>query len=446
MLKKLRNKMLWFNMALISIIVLGAFTFIYILNATQIEKEIQSLVSQESNILAAAPLDDEEVRQSLTNPEYPMILTVINSTSDVREIGLVDSDHVDVETQSDDEGVDESELYAVLVDTATKQGEVPNELKQNDRYWRYSLSLVDSFSHYSINHDAIGEYSTSINNYEPFYQVLFFDVTDYKTSLRNLRNTLLLIGVLALVSIYIASFYVANRALRPVELAWRKQKEFVSNASHELKTPLAIIQVNAEVLAGSPEETLESQMKWLENIQLGSERMDELVNSLLMLTKFESTEQEVVRSVIDASQVVQSVYQSMEAIALEKGIHYQEQIAKQVRLESNEQALRQLTMILVDNALKYTPTGETVTVALVERQRKTVLQVSNSGCPIPEEKIPYVFDRFYRGDPSRNHQDGGYGLGLAIAKAIADMINADISAKVDLDGKNNFEIYFHSKN
>lgn len=443
MLKKLRNKMLWFNMALISIIVLGAFTFIYILNATQIETEIQSLVSQESNILAAAPLDDEEVRQSLTNPEYPMILTIINSTSDVREIGLVDSDHVDVETQSDDEGVDESALYAALVDTASKQGEVLNEVKLNDRYWRYSLSLVDSFSHYSINNESMGMYSTSINNYEPFYQVLFFDVTDYKTSLSNLRTTLLLIGVLALVSIYIASFYVANRALRPVELAWRKQKEFVSNASHELKTPLAIIQVNAEVLAGSPEETLESQMKWLENIQLGSERMDELVNSLLMLTKFESAEQEVVRSVIDASQVVQSVYQSMEAIALEKGIHYQEQIAKQVRLESNEQALRQLTMILVDNALKYTPTGETVTVALVERQRKTVLQVSNSGCPIPEEKIPYVFDRFYRGDPSRNHQDGGYGLGLAIAKAITEMLQAQISLTVDQDGVNHFEVSFH---
>ncbi|MGJ0738989.1 sensor histidine kinase [Enterococcus casseliflavus] len=443
MLKKLRNKMLWFNMALISIIVLGAFTFIYILNATQIENEIQSLISQEANTLAAIPLDEEEARQSLTDPEYPMILTITNSTSEFREIALVDVDQMDVVIQSIDEGVDESDLYEALVDAATKQEEIPNEVKVNDRDWRYALFLVTSISHYSINHDSTGEYSTSINNYEPFYQVLFFDVTDYKTSLSNLRTTLLLIGVLALVSIYIASFYVANRALRPVELAWRKQKEFVSNASHELKTPLAIIQVNAEVLACSPEETLESQMKWLENIQLGSERMDELVNSLLMLTKFESAEQEVVRSVIDASQVVQSVYQSMEAIALEKGIHYQEQIAKQVRLESNEQALRQLTMILVDNALKYTPTGETVTVALVERQRKTVLQVSNSGCPIPEEKIPYVFDRFYRGDPSRNHQDGGYGLGLAIAKAITEMLQAQISLTVDQDGVNHFEVSFH---
>ena len=155
-----------------------------------------------------------------------------------------------------------------------------------------------------------------------------------------------------------------------------------------MKTPLAIIQVNAEVLAGSPEETLESQMKWLENIQLGSERMDELVNSLLMLTKFESAEQEVVRSVIDASQVVQSVYQSMEAIALEKGIHYQEQIAKQVRLESNEQALRQLTMILVDNALKYTPTGETVTVALVERQRKRYCKCPTVVARSQKKKFP----------------------------------------------------------
>ncbi|MFZ4867967.1 MULTISPECIES: sensor histidine kinase [Enterococcus] len=439
MLKKLRNKMLWFNMALISIIVLGAFTFIYILNATQIENEIQSLISQEANTLAAVPLDEEEVRQSLTEPEYPMMLTITNSTNELRHIALVDVNQVKGEIQS----TDESDLYEALADAATKQGEVPNEVKVNGRYWRYTLFLVTSSSYYSISNDYIEEYSTSINNYEPFYEVLFFDVTDYTTSLSNLRTTLLIIGVLALVSIYIASFYVAKRALRPVELAWRKQKEFISNASHELKTPLAIIQVNAEVLAGSPEETLKSQMKWLENIQLGSERMDELVNSLLMLTKFESAEQEVVCSVIDASQVVQSVYQSMEAIALEKGIHYQEQITKQVCLESNEQVLRQLTMILVDNALKYTPAGENVTVALVKHQRITVLQVSNSGCPIPEEKISYVFDRFYRGDPSHNHQDGGYGLGLAIAKAITETLQAQISLTVDQDGVNHFEVSFH---
>lgn len=94
MLKKLRNKMLWFNMALTSIIVLGAFTFIYILNATQIENEIQSLISQEANSLGAAPLEEYEVRQSLIDPEYPMILTVINSTSDLREIGLVEFNQI----------------------------------------------------------------------------------------------------------------------------------------------------------------------------------------------------------------------------------------------------------------------------------------------------------------------------------------------------------------
>jgi len=103
MLKKLRNKMLWFNMALISIIVLGAFTFIYILNATQIENEIQSLISQEANTLAAVPLDEEEARQSLTDPEYPMILTITNSTSEFREIALVDVDQMDVVIQSIDD-------------------------------------------------------------------------------------------------------------------------------------------------------------------------------------------------------------------------------------------------------------------------------------------------------------------------------------------------------
>jgi hypothetical protein len=206
MLKKLRNKMLWFNMALISIIVLGAFTFIYILNATQIENEIQSLISQEANTLAAVPLDEEEVRQSLTEPEYPMMLTITNSTSELREIALLDISQMDVVIQSIDESVDQNELYEALVDAAAKQGEIPNEVKVNGRNWRYALFLVTSFNQYSIDYDAIGEYSTSINNYEPFYQVLFFDVTDYKTSLSNLRITVLSMGFLALASMYLASF------------------------------------------------------------------------------------------------------------------------------------------------------------------------------------------------------------------------------------------------
>jgi signal transduction histidine kinase len=163
---------------------------------------------------------------------------------------------------------------------------------------------------------------------------------------------------------------------------------------------------------------------------------------LLILTKFEDANQELIKSSIDISSTIQSVHQSMEARASAKKITYKKNIVKNIILESNEQVVSQLTMILIDNAIKYTPENETVFVSLSERNRRVVLRVVNSGNPISQEKIPYLFDRFYRGDSSRNSENSGYGLGLAIAKAITETINAEIIVNVSPDGINHFEVHF----
>lgn len=435
MLKKLRNQMLWFNMFLTSFIVLSAFMFIYIINARQIESEIQNLILQDSNMFATVPLTDEELRKAVENPQYPILILTINSTSEFRELGEISegtSDSKKIDVDSIDTGED---LYKMIENADRTLGEV----QKDNRFWRYVAHLIEIPNSYNE------EKYLEIDDWEPYYQIVFFDVTDYKKSLQNLKSTLIYIGFFSLTSIYIVSFHVAKRSIKPVESAWKKQQEFISNASHELKTPLSIIKINNEVLLNNLENTVDSQLKWLNNIHYGTERMGELVNSLLILTKFENSEYELNKQELNASQIIKSVYQSFEAIAIDKGIMYQGKIEKGIYLEINEQALKQLTMILIDNALKYTPRSSSVSIELLDRHNKVSLCVSNSGNPIEEDKIPLLFDRFYRLDNSRCTQDGGFGLGLAIVKALTDQIKAEVNINVTSDGTNKFEISFKKK-
>lgn len=425
--------MLWFNMFLTSFVVLSAFIFIYIINANQIENEIQHSIVQDSNTYAAVPLTDNELHKAIEDPQYPISIITISSTSEFRELEETFGSLISYK-EMPDEGADIGEnFYKMIKDTDHKVG----EFQKDNSFWRYAAFLIEVPDMY--NDENLGE----IDDWEPYYQIVFLDVTNYKKNLQNLRSNLILIGSLSLVSIYIVSFKVANRAIEPVESAWKKQQEFVSNASHELKTPLSIIQVNTEVLLANLESTIESQMKWLKNILLGTERMSELVNGLLILTKLENCEHELMREEINASLVIKSVYQSFEAIAIEKGITYEEKIQGNIYLKINEQSLKQLAMILVDNALKYTPRHSNVSIEMFDSYNKVFLCISNNGNPIDKDKIPFLFDRFYRLDNSRSNQDGGYGLGLAIVKALTDQINAEVNVKVTLDGTNIFEISFN---
>lgn len=424
--------MLWFNMFLTSFIVLSAFVFIYIINARQVEREIQNLILQDSNTYATAPLAGEELRKAVENPQYPILILTINSTSEFRELGEISDNSLNSKEGSAESIVTGENLYTMIKNTDY----ILEEFQKDNRFWRYVVYLIEVPNLYS------DENYLEIDDWEPHYQIVFFDITDYKKSLQNLGSTLILIGTFSLVSIYIVSFQVAKRAIKPVESAWEKQEEFVSNASHELKTPLSIIQINTEVLSANSESTIESQVKWLKNIQLGTERMSELVNSLLILTKIENSEHELIRKDINASLTIKDVYQSFEATAIERGITYEEKIQVDIYLKINEQVLKQLTMILVDNALKYTPRYSSVSIELIDSYNKVFLCVSNSGNPIDEGKIPFLFDRFYRLDNSRSNQDGGYGLGLAIVKALTDQINAEVNVNVTSDGINEFEISF----
>ena len=229
--------------------------------------------------------------------------------------------------------------------------------------------------------------------------------------------------------------------MRPLDNAWTKQKRFISDASHELKTPLSIITSSAQML----KYDVSPDNKWLTNIETQSALMDELIKDLLELAKLDETSENVVMEEFDLSTLVENAALEFEATAFETGREYTQNIEEGIMYKGNESMIRHLVTILVDNALKHSDEGGRVNVSLEKirtltenipyagkltgtRPGKIILQVYNTGGGIRKEEREKIFERFYRSDESRSRATGGYGLGLSIAKTIVDTHKGEITA------------------
>ena len=213
-----------------------------------------------------------------------------------------------------------------------------------------------------------------------------------------------------------------------MEEAWEKQNRFVADASHELKTPLSVINANCGVLYAGKAETIENQLKWIDSITRATDRMTGLVGSLLSLASMEENQLAPESEPINLSAEIDETIDEMEVSAREKGLVIQRDVEKDIEIESDREHIRKIMAILLDNAVKYTDEGGEISISLTREKRNVVCAVRNSGAGIPPEELPRLFDRFYRGDPARSSDTGGYGLGLAIAQAIAVRLGAVLTA------------------
>ncbi|MBO9605231.1 MAG: GHKL domain-containing protein [Paenibacillaceae bacterium] len=261
------------------------------------------------------------------------------------------------------------------------------------------------------------------------HSVVFLDVTAQRKFVTNLVYTFLAVGLAMLIVIYFTSRFFANRAIAPVREAFDKQKQFIADASHELKTPLAVIDTHADVLLANGEETIRSQAKWLHHIKSETERMKTLTNELLYLTRMDDARGDTLFSTINVSECVESVILTMEAVAYEKELTLRYDIEPNLTMRGSAEQIKQVVMILLDNAIKYAGPNGIIHVALKKRAHDTQLTVANTGEGIAAEHLGRIFDRFYRADASRSRQHGGYGLGLAIAKAIVEQHQGTITVR-----------------
>lgn len=235
---------------------------------------------------------------------------------------------------------------------------------------------------------------------------------------RQVLTALLVLGA-ALVGFFVVSLFLARWLVRPVEESWKRQRQFVADASHELKTPITVLLADADILLSHPDDTVREQRQWVEHIRDEGLRMKGLVGDLLFLARGDAAVLERPQGKADLSEVCGECVMSFEPVAFEAGLTLESSLAPGVSLTGSGEELRRLCAILLDNACKYGEKGGTVTVTLAAGD-KAVLTVHNTGEPIPAEEQAHLFERFYRADAARNREQGGYGLGLAIAAAIVE--------------------------
>lgn len=258
-------------------------------------------------------------------------------------------------------------------------------------------------------------------------RVAFADQSWESSSLRTLILNCLLVWALAMAAFFFVGLFLSSLALRPVETAWKQQRQFVADASHELKTPLTVILANTGIVLAHPSDTVSAQSKWLEYTQEEARQMKGLVEDLLFLAKSDAARQELQTAQVDLSELVQGCLLPFEPVAFEAGVRLDAQVDPGLILTGDEAQLRRLVRILLDNGVKYAGAEGAVSLTLTRQQDKLRLTVRNTGAPIPPEHLPHLFEQFYRADAARNRAQGGYGLGLAIAKAIVEHHRGRIS-------------------
>ena len=243
--------------------------------------------------------------------------------------------------------------------------------------------------------------------------VAFMDNTVINESAMTLFRYTLIFGVVALVLFFFLARFLAKKIVAPLEESYQKQRQFISDAGHELKTPVSVVSANAELLSRQIGDN-----QWLQNIQYENERMWMLVSQLLELARTENITP--LMELVDFSRLVAGEMLPFESVAFEKGLVLNSNIMNGIAVEGNSTQLKQLTSILLDNAIRHSkPDGE-VRLTLTKDHGITELSVINKGDEIPAEHRERIFERFYRMDTARNGEDKHYGLGLAIAKAIVD--------------------------
>lgn len=245
--------------------------------------------------------------------------------------------------------------------------------------------------------------------------VVFLDISGYKATLRALVESCIGIGAVSLAVFWIISFFLARWAVKPVEQAWDRQRQFVSDASHELKTPLTVIMSNAELI-GTQQQLPEAAGKYAQNIQAVSHQMKGLVESMLELARVDNGQVKKSFARIDFSDMVGQSLLEFEPVLFEKGLALEAAVQPAVYVTGNGRYLKQLADILLDNAGKYSDPG-VVTVQLLKQGKTCLLTVANPGCPIPAEEQEKIFERFYRADQARS-RNGSFGLGLSIAQSV----------------------------
>jgi signal transduction histidine kinase len=423
MFNRLRNRFLLINMLLTTAVVMSAFAIIYLITYQGIMQtgwqKLDSLV-------------ERNLQATLTNSPANGMTTIDTSAQTIgdvydRYIFLVIDDNGGIIEQHNNTTLTEADIPFDLT-RFTGSEKSNGQLDFAGSTWLYRS---EAFIYHQVVADDYNSGGIEPNGLEHSeYLVTFIDISSSVVTLQTLLLTFLVVALVLLVFIFLISLFFANRSIKPIQEAWQRQHQFIADASHELKTPLAIITSNYDVLADDPSQTIASQIQWLNNLKTGIDRMGQLANRLLQLEKAENESIEVVKTNIDIKKFVLNELEPYTSIAEARQISLSFDTANSEHLQAQTDPVifGQVIETLLENAFKYTPDGGWVVVEFRLTQGKVCVSIKNSGAGIPEEDLPFIFNRFYRSDKARHSEANGFGLGLAIAQRLCDSIGAQISA------------------
>lgn len=254
-------------------------------------------------------------------------------------------------------------------------------------------------------------------------KIYFLDCTKSMMSFQSFLVTSFFVSAFGISAVFILVLLLSKRAIEPVAESYEKQKRFITDAGHEIKTPLTIIDADTSIL-----EMEYGENEWLDDIQVQTRRLAGLTNDLIYLSRMEEENTKITMIAFPFSEVTAEVAQSFQNLAKVNGKDFHIDIEPMLTLKGDEKAIRQLLSILLDNAVKYCTEEGQIKLSLKHKGKNIVLSVFNTAQGLTKENIEHLFDRFYRTDKSRNSKTGGYGIGLSIAKAVVETHHGKIIA------------------
>ena len=316
-----------------------------------------------------------------------------------------------------DDLVQQNEFCAIV--TVPENGEVFYDCWFDDQ--TFDKNMVDHVIKVAVGRPyfsgSVGNVCYKLKELSPDsekYLIVALDATDGMLFFRtSVKNSIIIMSIIYLILLYIV-YRLSFVVFKPIKDSMQKQKQFISNASHELKTPLTVISANADVLKES------GTNRWIDNICNQTERMNLLISDMLELAKMDEGKKFGIITEFNLSEEIIETVLPFDAVAFEKGKSIELDVEPNISLTADNQSVKKLVNILMDNAVKHAERGGIIRVTLKKDGKNTLLAVFNSGSEIPEQDSNKVFERFYRGDETRTNQSSGSGLGLSIAKSIAD--------------------------
>ena len=378
MLKKLRTKFVITNMAIVAAMLVVIFALVYQFTVMDMQRQEERMLQ---SMLQPEPLSQRE-KGKVPHLDISMHHFMIHYHSDgsIAARGLTHLDLMD------------DELLSQLVEEVNAKE-------------AYTGVLAGRMLRYMYDMGPSGQ------------RIAFLDISSQQTSLVRLAQVSFLVAVVSLGAFLVISIHLARWAVRPVEQAWQQQRQFVSDASHELKTPLTVIMSNAQMLEESQLD--EENRRFTRNISLMSSHMRKVVESLLELARVDNAQGKKCFAPLDFSQLVEEAVLPFEPMFFERGLTLSCQITPNVQVNGSASYLRQAVEVLLDNAFKYGADGKVILQLRRHGRNACQLRLTTAGEPIPAEQAKKLFDRFYRIDPARS-RDGSLGLGLAIAKGVVE--------------------------